>query len=361
MLSRTHRTLSGAVRLAVTAPFFGLGMATMVASLVVWWIFGIAVMAGLGLALVGFLGDALGFEPGLPTTLGAAILFALIGTWVMVGEAWKTVRGGLRLEPAAMVARTRVPDQDADLERRALAALSKLCQQVDVPVPELRIREIEDPLCYTVRYPLEDPPREVLRADTDRFREWNSHTWESDRDYDDDRPIPSDHAVVLSRGLLEGLSDDQLSAVLAHEVAHLRNADLTLMNVLLLPVFWTESIVGFDDANDPEDYVLAAERTLRGALVRTTTLLGVGVFSRGREFAADAAAAELTGDPAALASALERLDGTTVERPSVDLRAVAVANVLPAVDERQTGLLASHPSTDRRVERLRGMVHEAEP
>jgi hypothetical protein len=62
-LSRGRRTVSDAVRLAATAPFFGVGMATMVGSLVVWWIVGVGTAMGIGIAVVAVLGDVVGFSP----------------------------------------------------------------------------------------------------------------------------------------------------------------------------------------------------------------------------------------------------------------------------------------------------------
>lgn len=94
---------------------------------------------------------------------------------------------------------------------------------------------------------------------------------------------------------------------------------------------------------------------------------GTGLFSRGREFAADRAGVHFTGDPGALANALERLDDTLADRPPEDLRDHVhtrdALNVVPSLDPEHDGgggLLATHPATETRIERLRELEREQE-
>jgi heat shock protein HtpX len=77
-------------------------------------------------------------------------------------------------------------------------------------------------------------------------------------------------------------------------------------------------------------------------------------MSRGREFAADAAAAALTGRPSALASALLKLDDEIDATPRSDLREVQGRAVLCIVGNRSRlgRLFSTHPSTAKRVKRL---------
>ncbi|WP_222920060.1 M48 family metalloprotease [Natrinema sp. SYSU A 869] len=170
--------------------------------------------------------------------------------------------------------------------------------------------------------------------------------------------------VVVSDGLLETLSDAELEAVIAHELAHLSNGDQRLMTWMLVPLVASEEFYEMfreEGEFDPRDLPwLAVGRLLVGS-----SALGVGLFSRGREFAADRAAVAATGDPGALASALERLDGATPERPPEDLRrharSVDAMSVLPALDPERDGgggLFATHPATERRLERLWRLASE---
>ena len=165
--------------------------------------------------------------------------------------------------------------------------------------------------------------------------------------------------VVVSRGLLETLDDRELEAVLAHEVAHLANGDSRVMGAALAPVLAADEWID-EDADRPGDHALNG----LFALLKVCGQFGVAVLARGREWSADAAAAELTGDPAALASALRRLDAAR-ERPSTDLRewegAVAVLDVLPPAEPGlAAGPFRTHPSTEARIERLRRLVGSAE-
>ncbi|WP_205522419.1 M48 family metalloprotease [Natrinema versiforme] len=90
--------------------------------------------------------------------------------------------------------------------------------------------------------------------------------------------------------------------------------------------------------------------------------IAVGIFTRGRELAADRAAATALGDPRALAAALERLANATEAKPSVDLRRQARATnaitVLPPsrADRRFSGLFSTHPPVETRLAHLRSLV-----
>jgi heat shock protein HtpX len=143
--------------------------------------------------------------------------------------------------------------------------------------------------------------------------------------------------------------------VLAHELAHVRNADFRAMSWLLY------AVVAADTFHDPDEFEASSVadwvfRWYAGA-VSVLPRVAAGTVGRGREFAADRGAAAVTGDPAALAAALERLEGDP--RPERDARlAFAAANVVPLYDP--SGLLArtmrTHPDTGDRVRRLRAMV-----
>lgn len=168
--------------------------------------------------------------------------------------------------------------------------------------------------------------------------------------------------VVLDRALFRLLSLDELTSILAHELAHVERRDglvstlalsaaRTLVGLLALALFPVAlSLSGVARASAllagrPADWrgTLAGrtraslDRLVAGLLVASTAL--VMARSRRRELAADDRAAEVTGDPLALARALARLERTTW--PFVDEES--------AVDR----LLASHPDVDERIDRLR--------
>ncbi len=162
-------------------------------------------------------------------------------------------------------------------------------------------------------------------------------------------------ALAVSHGALQTLTPEELEAVVAHELAHLAHGDTKLLQGLglvsallsgLLRVgLWLGFVVFvFVGAGFTKLALVAAVALLVPVAIRTLH----AAIARSREFAADAAAARLTGNPAALAHALTRIEAAHSSRGH------AAVNVGPG------GLLArwlgSHPSTALRVARLQRMA-----
>lgn len=334
---------SQALRLLAALPLYAVGFGLAALSVLVATLGYVAAVARFLFVAVGvaLLVAGVSFERTLVVVLAGGVLVA-VGLWVIRVRA--TLHHGLRTEPAAMVARTRLPETDT--ERAVVTAVERLCQAVGQPTPAVRVRDADQPVCYTVRYPVETPPIELLERDVDAYRAVRRELRFESAAYDAAQSVPEARVLVVSTGLLSALSDGELRAVLAHEVTHLRDRDLTLMNWLLLPVFWGADLAA------PERGLLS---TLTGVGVVAVTMAGVAASTRGREYLADAAAAELTGDPAALASALERLSGDDSD-PDVDLRSVTVLNVVATTGTGGALVDLTDPSTADRVERLRSMV-----
>ncbi len=272
-----------------------------------------------------------------------------VGAFVII--AWslywtgRRVWAGGRTEAASHLARTRLPRPE---DRGVQSTLDRLAQSLDRPVPALRISETDQPLCFTIKYPTTNPPRDELERDVGAYRAFSTDEVLSDTDFDADEPIPEDYVIVVSTGLLSALTADELAAVLAHELAHLHNGDPRLMTLFLVPLGWSERAI-------PTSGRLIATIILGipAVLMVAAAVLAMAVFARGREYDADAGAAAITGDPSALASALERLR-EDAQRPEEDLRRVSVLNVLPTGDDFWDRL--HHPSTERRIKKLRSMT-----
>lgn len=204
--------------------------------------------------------------------------------------------------------------------------------------------------------------------------------------------------ITVTSGLLTRLGEDEVQAVLAHEISHIKNRDVTVMTVAMMPVVIAAGILTLVTIDEPEydgriplgpnsraghqfEGVLGS---VFGALAGGFWLLlraATALFSRHRELAADRGAVALTGEPATLATALEKLGST--DRPQTDLRTAGVEafSIVPLVrpDEPwaagwQTPLLwlpadtreaiskhlALHPPTDQRIHRLRELVAKLE-
>jgi heat shock protein HtpX len=210
--------------------------------------------------------------------------------------------------------------------------------------------------------------------------------------------------LVVSESLLDALDDEELDAVLAHELAHLVNRDaavLTLSSFLPMLVddrsagvldgvpWWATWLVAlvvcyplaaaavdaplFSLAYAGGFLALAVVTLLLGGVALGALAVPVAVLSRrlarAREFAADRAAALLIGNPAAVASALETLDGSA-DRPAADARVASVGTLCllpggfakePADDDGGFHVsTTAHPDTDERVARLRDLTAELE-
>ncbi|MCG8479743.1 MAG: M48 family metalloprotease [Spirochaetales bacterium] len=167
--------------------------------------------------------------------------------------------------------------------------------------------------------------------------------------------------ILLSRGLLATLSMRELRTVVAHEIAHIRNRDLPLFAVVAAMQRVTRLVAGALGiiliVTFPLLFfgttLLPPAALLYLGVVPVISLLVQFALLRTREFQADLGAVELTGDPAALASALARLDH--VHRP--------LWSVIVMGGTRRSALselLKTHPSTAERIERLRDLARDVE-
>lgn len=170
---------------------------------------------------------------------------------------------------------------------------------------------------------------------------------------------PAESVLVVSSGLLDLLDEQELDAVLAHELAHLLNRDAALLTALSIPA----TKAGRLYRQYPHPFLLVVV-----VPVFLSSRLAVGFVGRYREYVADHSAARLTGDPAALASALETLDGQRADPPSTDVRVTEAFNIVPpsppdprsddlawlraTVRYTHRRLFGTHPSTGSRVRRL---------
>jgi heat shock protein HtpX len=162
---------------------------------------------------------------------------------------------------------------------------------------------------------------------------------------------PQRGAIVLTEGLLRGMTPGEITGILAHEVAHIRNNDAWAMGwagTLHRAIEWT-SLTGLALLR-AQNRGIAAERPLAALLSAAPAigrLLGLAL-SRIRELDADATALELTGDLAALVAALGKL-----ERHHGGARVLRA----DAFEDDPMRLLRSHPAISERVGALHSLAH----
>ena len=174
-------------------------------------------------------------------------------------------------------------------------------------------------------------------------------------------------AVCVTSGLLNTLDQDEMEGVLAHELAHVKNRDVMVMTIasflstiafLVVRWGWLFGGGGRDRNQAPIWVAIAAS-----LVVWVVSFLLIRALSRYREFAADRGAATITGKPAALASALMTIDGNMGKVPKEDLRSQSEMNaffIIPIKSGLISKLFSTHPSTEARIERLRGLEREME-
>jgi heat shock protein HtpX len=176
---------------------------------------------------------------------------------------------------------------------------------------------------------------------------------------------PRHAAVAVTSGIRRILSREELGAVLAHEMAHVGNRDTLIMSVvatmamaimLLATVAKWGAFMGMMfGGRDRNSNIGSMIGTLVIAMIAglVATLIRAAI-SRTREFQADATGARVTGNPYALASALEKLEmGSRAHPMKVAEGASHLFIVNPLKGESVANWFSTHPPTAERVRRLR--------
>lgn len=252
-------------------------------------------------------GYALGGQAGATIGLGIAVL-TNFGSWYFSD----------RIALSAYGAQPVTPEQAPDL----YAMLQRLCERANLPMPGLYIVPTDSPNAFA-----------------------------TGRD-------PEHAAVAVTEGILRLLPADELEGVIAHELSHVRNRDTLTQAVAATiagAISWVAQLamfipLGRNDEDGPNPLVALA--TIIVAPIAASVVQFA--ISRTREFSADAGAARLTGNPRALARALQRLEQTAHQAPIEGNPAFAPLLIINAFSRRSalTNLFATHPATEARIERL---------
>jgi len=175
---------------------------------------------------------------------------------------------------------------------------------------------------------------------------------------------PQHASVAVTHGILALLNDDELEGVLAHELGHVRNRDIltssiaaTLagaITILARMAFWFGAFGGGGGRRDREGGGLGAILML--LLAPLAAMLIQLWVSRTREYEADASGAHLTGNPYALASALEKISAASKQVPLLASPSSAHLFIVAPLLSGATfaNLFSTHPPIQKRIERLIG-------
>ena len=252
----------------------------------------------LALVAAAFVAVAVGALAALAFAVDLPVIVAPVGAvGALVGIAALELRQDARVTAEASAAVVEA-EQAPRFHRIATA----VAQQADLPVPTLALVEADAPEAFTVGY------------------------------------RPSTTTLVVSTGLLDCLGNGELRAVVAHELAHVKNRDVAVMTAASLPVAIAQRLRGWaddegtvyrgryrppDGSDGPFGGIPAFVVSLVAGIFSLIGRLLVASFSRARELAADRGAAAITGEPAAMASALATIEAELDEGgvATEDLRA----------------------------------------
>ncbi len=166
---------------------------------------------------------------------------------------------------------------------------------------------------------------------------------------------PENAAVAATTGLLGMLSREEVAAVMAHELGHVRNRDTLVMTMVATIAGAISMIANFGlffgngRGGHPAAGILAVLVAPFAAMIVQMAI------SRTREYGADRAGAEICGNPRALASALAKISGAARRIPNPAVERNPAAAQLYIVPTSVSDIFSTHPATEKRIAALEAM------
>ena len=273
--------------------------------------------------LLMFIGRAFGGQNGM----FLALAFAAVMNFVSYFYSDKIALAMYRAQP---VTREQLP--------RAFAAVERLTQKIGIPMPKMYVLPTESPNAFA----------------TGRN--------------------PQHASVAVTHGILQLLNDEELEGVLAHELGHVNNRDILISSVaatiagaitmLASMGRWAMIFGGYGSDRDRRDGggITALFMLIVAPIAASLIQLAV---SRSREYQADATGAHITGNPYALASALQKIEAYSRRLPLQANPSTAHLFIIQPFLGMNAGMFANlfstHPPTAKRIERLTGRPADRAP
>jgi heat shock protein HtpX len=265
--------------------------------------------------LLMFIGRAFGGENGMLL----ALAFAAVMNFVSYFYSDKIALAMYRAQP---VTREQLP--------RAYAAVERLTQKIGIPMPKIYVIPTESPNAFA----------------TGRN--------------------PKHASVAVTHGILGLLNDEELEGVLAHELGHVGNRDIlissvvaTLAGAITMLARMGEFAMIFGGGGGSRDRRGGLSALLMLIVAPIAAVLIQMAVSRSREYQADATGAKYTGNPYALASALQKLDAYSKRVPMAASPSTAHLFIIqPLLGMSFGNLFSTHPPIAKRIERLTGRPPE---
>jgi len=175
---------------------------------------------------------------------------------------------------------------------------------------------------------------------------------------------PEHAAVAATTGILNVLSERELRGVMAHELAHVKHRDIlistisaTMAGAISMLANFAAFFGGRDSEGRPANPIAGIAVAILAPLAASVIQMAI---SRAREFEADRGGAEISGDPAALASALDKIhryaQGIPLHAAEAHPETAQMMIMNPLSGGGLRGLFSTHPSTEERIARLMAMA-----
>ncbi|NBP26144.1 MAG: zinc metalloprotease HtpX [Betaproteobacteria bacterium] len=269
-----------------------------------------AVLMAAIVALFGVIGASLGGQSGMLLALGFALL-------MNVGAYWFSDKLVLRMYNAQQVDDSTAPE--------LFNMVQELADRAGLPMPRVYIIDDQAPNAFA----------------TGRN--------------------PEHAAVAATTGIMRLLSAREMRGVMAHELAHVAHRDILISTISATMAGAISALANFamlfggrDSEGRPSNPIASIAVMLLAPLAASLIQMAI---SRAREFEADRGGAEISGDPLALASALEKIDhyarGIPFEAAERHPETAQMMIMNPLSARGVAGLFSTHPATEDRVARLR--------
>lgn len=253
---------------------------------------------------VGFM---IGGTGGMIIAFGIAVVMNAIAYW----NADKMV---LKMHGAREVSRAQAP-QFYDM-------VARLAQRADMPMPKVYIIETPQPNAFA----------------TGRN--------------------PQNAAVAATTGLLKVLNQDEIAGVMAHELGHVKNRDTLIMTMTAVVAGAISMLANFgmffgNNRDNPLGFIGVLAMIIIAPMAAMIVQMAI---SRTREYAADRAGADISGNPSALASALEKIQnaarGIPMQSAETNPASGQLFIINPLSGANMDTLFSTHPATENRIAAL---------
>jgi heat shock protein HtpX len=175
---------------------------------------------------------------------------------------------------------------------------------------------------------------------------------------------PANAAVAATTGLMRILTERELRGVMAHELAHVKHRDILISTISATMAGAISALANFamffggrDSEGRPVNPIVSIAVMILAPLAASLIQMAI---SRSREFEADRGGAEISGDPQALAAALEKIQhyARGIPLPAAEAHPETAQMMImnPLSGGGLRGLFSTHPSTEERIAKLLAMA-----